>query len=178
MFLDYFDTYVCDANSTASNKPVGRRCDSLGGTGPPARRADSAESLDDMWDWLAAAQAIHIALIVLTAVGLVGFWVRTRFWLPRYVHYLAGLGLAVGLACLAFMPPTAPINRGSWGGIKKALLVLIMPALVYIVFILYGGQKAAYEAAHRNDLVLCPYCRNAEVLPGSQCRSCGQTVAS
>ena len=131
-----------------------------------------------MWDWLAAAHAIHVALVVLTAAGLIHFWARTRFWLPTYVHYLAGLGLAVGLACLAFMPPDAPIQRSAWGGLTKALLVLVMPALVYVVFLVYGGQKAAYEAAHRKKLVPCPYCRDAEVVPGSQCLNYGQTVAS
>jgi hypothetical protein len=88
-----------------------------------------------MWDWLAAVHATHIALVLLTAVGVIHFWARTRFWLPSYVHYLAGLGLAVGLACLAFMPTDAPIHRSGWGGVKKALLVLAMPALVYVVFI-------------------------------------------
>jgi hypothetical protein len=45
-----------------------------------------------MWDWRAAAHVIHVALVVLTAVGLIRFWARTRFWLPTYVHYLAGWG--------------------------------------------------------------------------------------
>jgi hypothetical protein len=76
------------------------------------------------------------------------------------------------------MPPDAPIHRSAWGGLTKALLVLVMPALVYVVRIVYGGQKAAYEAAHRKGLVLCPYCRDAEVLPGSQCLNCGQTPVS
>jgi hypothetical protein len=131
-----------------------------------------------MWDWLAAAHAIHVALVVLTAAGLIHFWARTRFWLPTYVHYLAAVGFALGLACLASMPPNAPIHRNPWGGLTKALLVLAMPALVYVVFIVYGGQKAAYEAARPRDLVVCPYCRDAEVLPDSQCLNCGQTAGS
>jgi hypothetical protein len=129
-----------------------------------------------MLDWLTAAHALHVLLVVLAAVGFFHFWARTRFWVPRYVHYLAGLALVLSLAALALMPPQAPIHRSAFGGIKKALFVLIMPALVYVVFIAYGGQKVAYERTHRRRLVSCPYCRDAEVLPGSQCPKCGQTV--
>src|SRR5262245_26545966 len=58
------------------------------------------------------------------AIGFFHFWICSRFWFPRYVHYLGAFALALGLACLACMPPEAPINQGAWGGLKKALLVL------------------------------------------------------
>jgi hypothetical protein len=130
-----------------------------------------------MWDWLKAAQAIHALLAVLAAIGFFHFLIRTRFWFPRYAHYLGGFALALGLACLALMPPDAPINQGGWGGLKKALLVLVFPGLVYFFFVFYGGQRAAYERTHQPNAVPCPYCRDAHAVPGSPCPRCGQTVA-
>jgi hypothetical protein len=130
-----------------------------------------------VWDWLTAAHAIHVGLVVVAAIGFLHFWISTRFWLPRYAHYLGGLGLALGLGCLALMPPDAPINQGGWGGLKKALLVLTFPALVYFFFVFYGGQRAAYERTHLPRLVACPHCREADVLPGEPCPNCGQSTA-
>lgn len=127
-----------------------------------------------MLDWLGAAYAIHVLLAVLAAVGFFRYWGKTHFWLPRYVHYLAAIGLAVGLACIAFMPPNAPINQGGWTGLKKALLVLILPALVYFFFVFYGGQRAAHERTYQP--LPCQYCRDAQVVPGGRCPECGQTA--
>jgi hypothetical protein len=129
-----------------------------------------------MWEWLEAAQTLHATLAILLAIGFSRFLIRSRFWFPRYVHYLGALGLAVGLACWAFMPPEAPINQGSWGGLKSALLVLVVPGLVYFFFVFYGGQREAYERAHPESLVQCRYCREGDVAPGAHCPTCGQTV--
>lgn len=130
-----------------------------------------------MWDWLKAAQAIHVLLAILAAIGFFHFGVRTRFWFPRYVHYLGGVAVALGLTCLAWMPPDAPIHQGGWDWLKNALLVLVFPALVYGFFVFYGGQRAAYERMHQPHVMDCPYCRNAHVHPGRQCPNCGRTVA-
>jgi hypothetical protein len=35
-------------------------------------------------------------LLILGAVGFLTFWARTRFWLPKYIHVLAAIGLIVG----------------------------------------------------------------------------------
>ena len=130
-----------------------------------------------MWDWLKAAQAIHVLLAMLAAIGCFSFGVRTRFWFPRYVHFLGGLALVLGLACLALAPPDAPIHQGGWGWLRQALLVLVFPALVYGFFVFYGGQRAAYERTHQPHVMRCPYCRDAHVSPGRRCPSCGQTIA-
>jgi uncharacterized membrane protein len=129
-----------------------------------------------MWDWLKAAQAIHALLAILAAIGCVHFAVRSRFWFPRYVHYLGGVALVLGLACLALAPPDAPIHQGGWGWLKQALVVLVFPALVYGFFVCYGGQRGAYERTHQPKAVLCPYCRDAHISPGRQCPNCGQTA--
>ena len=119
-----------------------------------------------MWDWL---KAIHVVLTILAAIGFFHFAIRTRFWFPRHVHCLAGLALALGLTCLALMPPDAPINQGGGGWLQKVLLVLVFPALVYFFFVFYGGQRVAYERTHEPIVMLCPYCRDAHVSPDSQC---------
>jgi len=130
-----------------------------------------------MWDWLKAADTIHAVLTVLAAIGFFHFWIRTRFWFPRYVHWLGGFALALGLACLAILPPDATINQGGWGGLKKAAFVLVFPGVVYFFFVFYGGQHAAYKHARQPNLVACPYCRDAYVIRGDKCSNCGQEVA-
>ena len=72
-----------------------------------------------MWDWLKAAEAIHALLAILAAIGCFHFAVWTRFWLPRYVHYLGGVALALGLTCVALTPPDTPITSG-WVGLAHA----------------------------------------------------------
>ena len=84
-----------------------------------------------MWEWFKAAQLVHAVLLIVAAVGASRFAIRTRFWLPRYVHVLAAFALLLGFACLALLPPDAPIHRSDWGGLKKALIALIFPGLVY-----------------------------------------------
>jgi hypothetical protein len=130
-----------------------------------------------MWDRLKAARAIHVLLAILAAIGFFHFGVRTRFWFPRYVHYLGGVALALVLTSLAFMPPDAPIHQGGWGGLKQALLMLVFPVLVYGFFVFYGGQRAAYERTHQLHVMLCPYGRDAHVSPSRQCPKRGQTIA-
>jgi uncharacterized membrane protein len=130
-----------------------------------------------MWDWLKAAQAIHVLLAILAAMGCFHFGLRTRFWFPQYVHYLGGVALVLGLACLAWMPPDAPFHQGRWGWLTQVLLVLVFPALVYGFLVFYGGQRAAYERTPHPHVRLCPACRGARISPGRQCLKCGQTVA-
>jgi hypothetical protein len=130
-----------------------------------------------MWDWLKAAQTIHTVAAVLAAIGFFHFWVRSRFWFPRYVHYLGGFALALGVACLVWMPPEAPINQAEWAGLKKGLLVLVFPGLVYFFFVFYGGQRVAYERTHLPHTEPCPYCQCADAVRGFPCPNSGQTVA-
>jgi ribose/xylose/arabinose/galactoside ABC-type transport system permease subunit len=127
-----------------------------------------------MVDWLGAAYLLHVLVALLAAIGFFRYWGKTHFWLPRYVHTLAAIGLAVGVACIAFMPASAPIAQSRWAGLKQTLLVLGLPALVYLFFVAYGGQRAAHERTHQ--LELCQYCRGADVVSGGRCPNCGQTT--
>lgn len=88
-------------------------------------------------------QFLHAALLILSAVGFFIFWVRTRFWLPKYAHILALIGLLVGAWAVSTTPEDAPINKA--GPLGRFLLALAVPAMVYFFFVFYGGQRAAIK---------------------------------
>jgi hypothetical protein len=136
----------------------------------------------DMYQGL---QILHWALFIAAAAGFFTFWARTRFWLPKYVHFLAAIGLAIGLWCLSSVSDDAPINRQA--PVVKALSVLALPALVYFFFLVHGGQRAAFD--RRFDAsAACPYCKppgadlrnvnraaKGEIFyAGQPCQYCGQ----
>ena len=101
-------------------------------------------------------QLLHGVLLALSAIGFFVFWARTRFWLPRYAHILAAIGLVVGVWCVSNMPDDAPINKE--GPTAKFLSALILPAIVYFFFVFYGGQRAAFKRRFERSTP-CPYCK-------------------
>jgi hypothetical protein len=101
-------------------------------------------------------QLLHGALLALSAVGFFTFWLRTRFWLPKYAHFLASIGLIVGLWCVANISDGAAINKK--GPIAKFLLALVVPAMVYFFFVFYGGQRAAFKRRFERSSKACPSC--------------------
>jgi hypothetical protein len=132
-------------------------------------------------------QLLHGALLALSAIGFFIFWARTRFWLPKYAHFLAAIGLVVGLWCVTHISEDAPINKQS--PIAKSLLALVLPAIVYFFFVFYGGQTAAFKSRFAKSSP-CPSCRlPVEALPTGrdtpnplssstqrQCPHCGQIL--
>ena len=56
-------------------------------------------------------QLLHGVLLALSAAGFFVFWARTRFWLPKYAHILAAIGLIVGVWCVSNLPDSAPVNK-------------------------------------------------------------------
>jgi hypothetical protein len=129
-----------------------------------------------MLTWLRAAEWLHMIVAILVAIGFFRFLLRTRFWFPRYLHWLAAIALLVGWGLLVLAPRDAPVNQGSWSGVERALVVLLFPAIVYIFFVFHGGQHAAYEARRRRGTVRCPNCGNGGGLPGDTCKACGQRL--
>jgi hypothetical protein len=121
------------------------------------------------------ARWIHIGAFILGAVGALLFLVRTRFWFPRYVHWMAAIALAIGLALLEIIPPDAPVNRGDWAVFKQTLVALLFPLAVYGAFVFYGGQRAAYHGRQRKALN-CPHCGQRGGFAGDVCPHCGQTI--
>lgn len=114
---------------------------------------------------------IHFLLAFIAAFGFFRFWAKTRFWLPRYVHYLALAAWLISIWVLSTTPSNAPINRGNWRGVKHAVGLFALPATVYFFFVFYGGQREAHNRTHPP----AP-CRNcgAEAVPGLPCPNCGQ----
>jgi hypothetical protein len=96
-------------------------------------------------------------LLIFTAIRSLPFWVRTRFWFPKYVHLMAAIGAAVMLWCLAGTPDDAPISKD--GPLGKLLFVLALPAVIYFIFLLYGGQRSAYLSRFEKP-VSCPHCKS------------------
>jgi len=133
-------------------------------------------------------QLLHGVLLALAAIGFFTFWVRTRFWLPKYVHFLAAIGLVVGLWCVANISDGAPINKE--GPIAKFLLVLVIPGMVYFFFVFYGGQSASFKRRFERSSMACPSCGLPVTTlqtrsdtptptpsnPQQQCPHCGQLL--
>lgn len=118
-----------------------------------------------MNDVLSGLYESHRLLLVLAALGYFAFWTRTHFWMPRYAHLLAGGSLLIGIAVLAMTPADAPVNREPLGWVKKGAMLAVFPTLVYFFFIVYGGQRAAYQRAHA-----CPRC-GAGHAPDARCEA-------
>ena len=106
-----------------------------------------------MNDVLSGLYESHRLLLVIAALGYFAYWTRTHFWMPRYAHVLAGGSLLIGIAVLVVTPADAPVHHEPLGWVKKGAMVAVFPALVYLFFIFYGGQRAAFEGAHA-----CPRC--------------------
>jgi hypothetical protein len=125
-------------------------------------------------------------LLMVGAIGCVGFWARNRFWLPKYIHVLAAIGLVVGVLSVWASPADAPIKQD---GVTACVLVaLALPAVIYAYFILHGGPQAAFKSSLSKSAP-CPFCGNpvktlpcdAEGIPTasfaeSVCPHCGNTL--
>jgi hypothetical protein len=122
-------------------------------------------------------QVLHAALLIVSSLAFFIFFVRTRFWLPKYAHVLAMIGLAVGIWCASITPAEAPVKKAS--PTARFLFPLVMPAMVYFFFVFYGGQRAAFNSRFPKPL-RCPSCdaeiaSEAAASEGQQrCPHCGQ----
>jgi hypothetical protein len=103
--------------------------------------------------WFKGFQVLHGVLLLVSALAFFIFFVRTRFWLPKYAHVLAAIGLAVGIWCASITPADAPIKKASPAA--RFLFPLVVPAMVYFFFVFYGGQHAAFSSRFPKAL-RCP----------------------
>ena len=122
----------------------------------------------------------RLVIAVVMAVGYFVFWRRTRFWVPKYVHFLAVVGFIVSVWCMRTMPDEAPLNRE--GSVIKALFAFLLPAMVYFFFMFIGGQKEAFRN-HIDKLKICPYCNSSleslherDDRDEKQCTYCGNLL--
>ena len=71
-------------------------------------------------------------------------WRKYGFWVPRYVHALAAgaLTLILGLNLMWL-----------WVGgeftVRRGIVIVLFPLLVYFIFVSYGGVRAAAAARDR-----------------------------
>src|SRR5947209_19128270 len=106
-----------------------------------------------MWkDVFSGFRFLEGILLILGAVGFLTFWIRTRFWLPKYIHVLASIGLIVGVLSLRASPADAPIKRH--GLIAGVLLALVLSSIIYSYFILHGGLRVTFN---RSFSYLAPF---------------------
>jgi hypothetical protein len=64
-----------------------------------------------MWkDVFSGFRFLEGILLILGAVGFLTFWIRSRFWLPKYIHVLAAIGLIVGVLSVWASPQTHRSN--------------------------------------------------------------------
>jgi hypothetical protein len=136
--------------------------------------------------FLRGLQLLHVALFSLSAIGFLAFWVRTRFWLPKYAHVLAAVGLVVGVLCVYNTPNDTPLGRE--GPVSRFLFALALPAIVYAFFVLTGGQKVVFRKRFGTSR-RCPNCKTPvtagrvdvstpdSITPvNRQCPHCGQLL--
>lgn len=89
-------------------------------------------------------QVIHAIMFAVLAVFYVWAWVRSRFWLPRYVHWLSGATFLLGCLMVCFIH-----GPGIAGIVKASVIPFMLSAIVYGVFVLYGGAHAAWTPMER-----------------------------
>jgi hypothetical protein len=86
-----------------------------------------------------------VATTLLAAAVNGAVWARRdHFWLPRYVHVLAALGLA-GTTWMAWL------DRESWSTrpVFTIGFILLGPAVVYVVFLAYNGVTESLKGRGR-----------------------------
>jgi hypothetical protein len=109
-----------------------------------------------MWKQVfSAINLIHAVFLAVAAFGLFRFWKRTHFWLPKYIHVMAAIAFLVMFSAMSKAPPDAPVNH--WGVVSRFLFSLLLPAIVYFFFILYGGQHVAFRRL-RTKQIPCLFC--------------------
>jgi hypothetical protein len=88
---------------------------------------------------------VHAVIFAMLAAFHIWIWARRGFWIPRYVHVLAVIALGLGLATVWSLQQQGPGKPAA----TSFLLVVMFPAIVYVVFVLYGGVVAAPRVTSR-----------------------------
>ncbi len=79
-------------------------------------------------------------LLLIVFAGSVFHWARCRFWVPRYIHYIAIGGFGFGILMIL-------MNLGTINHTRYATYVipLLFPVIVYISYGIYGGGFVTKE---------------------------------
>ena len=79
---------------------------------------------------------IRIVLISAIVISALILWWKAGFKCPIYIHVLAGLATALGVFIAKNTDSSLPVNQ--WWLLGKWWIALIMPALIYGAFAVYG----------------------------------------
>ena len=81
---------------------------------------------------------VHGAFILAAGVVNLWLWRRHKFWVPRYVHVLAAFAALLG-ALMAWLEYSSGGPRVG----RYLMVIALLPTIVYLVFVFYGGVPAA-----------------------------------
>jgi hypothetical protein len=84
---------------------------------------------------------INILIFAVGGLVFICLWYRTRFWIPAYIHIMAAIAFIIGIWISKTAPDNAPAKQDMFLDI---LIILFFPAVVYIFFIINGGQYEAF----------------------------------
>jgi uncharacterized membrane protein len=88
---------------------------------------------------------IHGVLILIVGVFNLWFWSRRRFWVPKYVHVIAGTSFAIAFFLGWMAYSLADINIRQKAIKVWFLITILFPTIVYFVFVFLGGVEARYR---------------------------------
>lgn len=91
---------------------------------------------------------LQIGFIIIIVSSLF-HWVRTGFWVPKYIHFIA---IAAGLVSAALSYYAYSISDPNLN--KTIYLVIGFPVAVYIIYGLYGGGQISKEIKVNDGLVI------------------------
>jgi hypothetical protein len=83
-------------------------------------------------------------LLAFLSVANYFLWRKYKFWIPKYVHALALLAFLV-ICWLNWLW----IKAGGELTVRRVIIILLFPAIVYFFFVGAGGVKAAWS--HHSD---------------------------
>ncbi|HEV8640644.1 MAG TPA: hypothetical protein VGV13_06050 [Methylomirabilota bacterium] len=93
--------------------------------------------------------ALTLPFVIVGGLVSLFLWWKSGFWVPRYIHVIAGLSSLLGLL-LSWMARDLdhPLKE------RHVWIAVIFPALVYVVFGFYGGrviEQHLLEKQHEKD---------------------------
>ncbi len=88
---------------------------------------------------------IHGVILLIVGVFNLWFWSRRGFWVPKYVHVIAGISFVI-----AFLLGWMGFSIGNIPNPQRAIriwifITILFPTIVYFVFVFLGGVEATYR---------------------------------
>ena len=87
-------------------------------------------------------KVIVVVIFIYRAFVYIRHWIRHDFWLPRYIHVLAGVAALLGCVTVWALQQQG-LGKSLPG---NCLIIAMFPTIVYISFVVYGGVAAAPDS--------------------------------